>query len=115
MKTRTWLLIFGSVALVCGAALLVPHKAAKTAEVRSDGKVLYTLDLSKDGEYRVEHGEDWNLLVVENGKIRVDAASCASQDCVRRGAADGGAPIVCLPNRLVIEFSDDGALDALLG
>lgn len=115
MKTRTWLLIFGSVALVCTAALLIPHKAAKTAEVRSDGKVLYTLDLSKGGEYRVEHGEDWNLLVVENGKIRVDAASCASQDCVRRGAADGGAPIVCLPNRLVIEFSDDGALDALLG
>ena len=58
MKTRTWLLIFASVALVCTAALLVPHKAAKTAEVRSDGKVLYTLDLSKDGEYRVEHGED---------------------------------------------------------
>ena len=68
MKTRTWLLIFASVALVCTAALLVPHKAAKTAEVRSDGKVLYTLDLSKDGEYRVEHGEDWNLLIVENGK-----------------------------------------------
>lgn len=115
MKTRTWLLIFASVALVCTAALLIPHKAAKTAEVRSDGKVLCTLDLSKDGEYRVEHGEDWNLLIVENGKIRVDSASCTSQDCVRRGAADGGAPIVCLPNRLVIEFSDDGALDALLG
>lgn len=115
MKTRNWILIFGVIALVCVAALLLPHKAAKSAEVRSDGKALYTIDLSKDGEYRVERGEDWNLLVVENGKLRVEAASCASQDCVRHGEADGGAPIVCLPNRLVVEFTDSGELDAMLG
>ena len=115
MKTKTWLLIFGAIALLCVVALLIPNKPAATAEVRMDGEILYTLDLSKNCEYRVEHGEDWNLIVVEDGKIRVEAASCAGQDCVRRGESDGGTPIVCLPNRLVIEFTGDDKLDAILG
>ena len=116
MKTRTWLLIFGTLALVCAAALFLlrPAQAAQ-AQIRSDGKLIASVDLSKDAEYRIDYGDDWNLVVVQGGKIRVESASCDNQDCVRRGAANGGAPIVCLPNRLVIEFSEGSDLDALLG
>ena len=116
MKTRNWLLIFGILALLCVLALfLLKRPPAAMAEVYSDGELLYTLDLGKDGTYRVCHADDWNLLVVEDGKIRVESASCAGQDCVHRGAANSGPPLVCLPNRLVIEFIGENELDAMLG
>ena len=49
MKTRTWLLIFGTLALVCAAALFLlrPAQAAQ-AQIRSDGKLIASVDLSKD-------------------------------------------------------------------
>ena len=65
MKTRNWLLIFGILALLCVLALfLMKRPPAAMAEVYSDGELLYTLDLGKDGTYRVCHADDWNLLVV---------------------------------------------------
>ena len=116
MKTRTWLLLFATLALACCTALLLLRFQTSTqAQIRSDGKLIAVVDLSKDAEYRIDYGDDWNLVVVQGGKIRVESASCDNQDCVRRGAANGGAPIVCLPNRLVIEFSEGSDLDALLG
>ena len=50
-----------------------------------------------------------------NGKVSVSEASCPSQDCVRHLPSDSGAPIVCLPNRMVIKFADEAGYDALIG
>lgn len=118
MKTRTWILLFGGFALLCCALTLglnFYRQPALRAEVYSDGAHVLTLDLRQDGQYRVEGKDGWNLICVENGSVRVSAASCSSQDCVRCGATNRGAPIVCLPNRLVITFSQDDGLDALVG
>ena len=116
MKTRTWLLLFATLALACCTALLfLRFQTSTQAQIRSDGKLIAVVDLSKDAEYRTDYGDDWNVVAVRDGKIFVESSSCANQDCVRRGAANGGAPIVCLPNRLVIEFSEGSDLDALLG
>lgn len=117
MKTRTWILLFLLFAAVCGsltAAFALSGGRHSHARVSSDGHEIMTLDLSQDGEYRIEYGQEWNLLRVENGKVSVAAASCASQDCVHRPAADRGAPIVCLPNRMVIEFTNSDNFDAIL-
>ena len=75
----------------------------------------HLIDLAVDGEYRIESGGGWNILTVSGGKIAVTSASCPTQDCVHHAAADHGAPIVCLPNRLVVQFSTPSELDALLG
>lgn len=115
MKTRTWVILFAILAVVCLAAVLFPIGREKgTACVYSDGVAVLRLDLSQDGEYLVEYGSEWNILRVSGGKISVASASCASQDCVKHAPADGGAPIVCLPNRLVIEFTDAEEFDAFL-
>lgn len=118
MKTKTWILLISLFSLVClalTAVFFLGAAAKNSAEVYSDGSLIMTLDLSKDGEYTVAYGEDWNTLIVQNGKVSVSSASCPSQDCVQHGAANSGAPIVCLPNRLVIQFTDQNALDALVG
>lgn len=117
MKTRFWILLFLAIAVVCAglSVWLLGGKAETTAEVYSDGALVQTIDLAVDGEYRIESGGGWNILTVSGGKIAVTSASCPTQDCVHHAAADHGAPIVCLPNRLVVQFSTPSELDALLG
>lgn len=118
MKTKTWIVLLGSFALLCTCLALLlqfSRQPARCAEVSSDGRHVLTLDLRQDGEYRIESHTGWNLIRVENGSVRVIEASCTSQDCVKCGAASSGAPIVCLPNRLVITFSDSNDYDAMIG
>ena len=56
MKTRFWILLFLSIAVVCAglSIWLLGGKAETTAEVYSDGKLVQTIDLAVDGEYRIE-------------------------------------------------------------
>ena len=115
MKTKTWIVLFSALALVCLALSLIflSAPAGNRAMVYSENKLVLELDLSKDGEYQVENGENRNILTVKDGKICVSSASCPTQDCVKCGAKNSGAPIVCLPNRMVIEFANTEDLDAL--
>lgn len=116
MKTKTWILIFSLLAAVCIAFILLfscGGEKKNTALVYSDGVLVMRIDLSKNDEYHISHGNEWNLLSVKDGKICVYDASCQTHDCVNAGSKNHGAPIVCLPNRLVIEF-EDTQLDAVL-
>ena len=116
MKTKYWIILFSVLILICGGLWLLfsmGGSAGDTARVYSNGELVLSLDLRIDGEYRVDFGEEWNTLKIEDGKIHVSTASCASQDCVQHTPANKGAPIVCLPNRLVIEFSME-KFDAVL-
>ena len=118
MKTRTWILIVTALAVVCvGLSFLFfrTGDASRYAEVYSDGELVLTLDLQVDGAYRIGTADGWNVLTVENGRVSVSDASCPSQDCVRHLPSDSGAPIVCLPNRMVIKFADEAGYDALIG
>ena len=51
MKTRFWILLFLSIAVVCAglSVWLLGGKAETTAEVYSDGKLVQTIDLAVDG------------------------------------------------------------------
>lgn len=116
MKTRYWILIFVVLALVCGLlCLLLPTGGSGTAQVYSHGELVMTIDLSEDASYRIGTEEHWNQLTVSDGKLRVSAASCPAQDCVHRGAANSGLPILCLPNELLIKFSESENFDAIIG
>ena len=116
MKTRTWIILLSALALVLLAVVLAQHLAAapaRTALVYSDGKLIAALDLRSDTELRVEYGDGYNLLRVENGTVRVVEASCPDKDCLRQGAKNSGTPIICLPNRLTIRFTDENGLDGI--
>ena len=117
MKTRTWILLFALLALLCLALsfVLLSAPTSHFAWVYTENKLVLELDLRDNGEYRIENGENWNILTVKDGKISVSSASCPTQDCVKCGERNSGAPIVCLPNRMVIEFADTEELDALAG
>ncbi len=115
MKTRTWILILALVFAVLAGIVLWQQQGtpARQAEVLSDGKLLYVLDLAEDRTVRVDCGDGWNVICVREGKISVVESSCPDSDCIRCGERDRGAPIICLPNRLTIRFSTEDGYDGV--
>jgi hypothetical protein len=59
-----------------------------------------------------------DVVEVSPGQIRVLEADCPDQICVKQGwIKNSVAPIVCLPNALVIQITDapDAGVDAVVG
>lgn len=116
IKTKYWILLFALLLVLSAlAAAMLWGGRGGTAEVISEGEEVCTLDLSRDQTLTVESSNGVNVLVVEDGAVRVESATCPDQTCVHQGARSGGVPIVCLPNRLVVRFSGDAAVDASTG
>ena len=114
MKTKYWILIFAAVAAAC-IALSLPllrTEQARFAKITSKGVEVKTVDLLIDQEFTVD-GK--NTVTVSGGKIAVTWADCPDHYCMKRGFCSGGTDIVCLPNRLVIEFLGDQEVDAAIG
>lgn len=91
------------------------------ARITLNGELIQEIDLEEvtvPYSFTVE-GEKGltNTILVEHGRIRVSQAGCPDQICVNQGfISDGTAPIVCLPNRLMIQIVGGGdALDAATG
>ena len=118
MKTRIWIILL-SVILVfslCASLLvLLPKKQATAVKVISEGKILYTLPLSEYARLEIVSSHGTNVVTVENGKVAVTEADCPDHYCMDRGWCGGGTQIVCLPNRLVLEFMGETALDGVAG
>ena len=119
MKTKTWILIIGIVLILClglSLPMLFSGTPATHAEIMSNGALLRTVDLRQDQEFTVtgENGGT-NVVTVKDGKIAVTEASCPDHYCMKRLFCDSGADIVCLPNRLVIHFTEISEIDAVIG
>ena len=119
MKTKTWIVILSALLLLClglSIPMLLPSEAADCAEILSDGKVLYTLDLHIDRQIRIDSPTGGhNIVTVKDGTIAVTEASCPDHYCMHRGFCNSGAQIVCLPNRLVIRFVGSQSVDMVVG
>ena len=118
MKTKWWIVLFAVLAAACilgGIFLLMPGNGAAAVEVYSDGKLLYTLPLYVDTQMEVKLGSGTNVVTVKDGKVAVTQANCPDGYCMKRGFCDGGAQIVCLPNRLVLKFVGEQEVDFVVG
>ncbi len=119
MKSKTWALIIGVIALLCGVLsipLLLPGAAAGQAQITSGGIVIATVSLDQDQEFTVPAPKGGsNTVTVKDGRIAVTAASCPDHYCMKRGFGDSGAQIVCLPNGLVISFLGESEIDGAVG
>ena len=119
MKTKYWVALMAAMLMICAGLslfLLMPGEDATHAEIASGGEILRTVDLRIDQEFTVtlEDGS-YNTVTVKDGRIAVTSASCPDQYCAKRGWCAGGAQIVCMPNGLVITFTDDADVDFAVG
>ena len=117
MKTKYWIALLAGILLICICISFATMggEAASRAQIVSNGQVLRTVELAIDQEFTVETEDGYNIVTVRDGKIAVTEASCPDHYCMARGFCNSGAQIVCLPNRLVIEFLGEAEIDMVVG
>ena len=109
--------IFAAVIAVCLAVWLLPRGGGQTALVYQDGTLFYTLDLRQNRTLTVTGPAGKTIITVADGEVFVSHADCPDQVCVQHGPLQkNGGPIICLPNRLTIEWAENASqIDALSG
>ena len=121
MKQKVWLFGICAVLLlagIVGSILVLRRPDTGMVEIVQDGEVLYRLDLAaeEDRILEVEYEGRINRIEIRDHQIHVLEADCPDQVCVNMGWLDSAAPIVCLPNHLVIQFTEGSdSLDAVAG
>ncbi len=118
MKTKFWVFLLVGILAVClglSVLLLMPAEPAAFVQVYADGKLQQTLDLRKDAVVTVQTLYGINVVTVKNGMVAVTEASCPDKHCMNRGFCNSGAQIVCLPNRVVLRFTNTGGIDGVVG
>ncbi|HHU06124.1 MAG TPA: NusG domain II-containing protein [Clostridiales bacterium] len=118
ISNRALIIIFLGLLAVSAVWILIAANIEQdelTAEIYVDGRLMYTLDLSKvTEEYTIELPH--NTVLVGEGEISMLSADCPDQLCVRQGVIRNGIqPIICLPNRVEIRIVKDSGIDAVTG
>lgn len=89
-------------------------KSGGSALVYHDGELIKTIDLSINDRYVVNGDNGDVVIVVNDGKIKVDEENSPLHLCSRQGyISNTYESIVCLPNKIVINISGD-ELDAVV-
>lgn len=116
MNKSDFKLIF--VVLVISIVFIIGYrflsKSGGEALVYHDGVLVKRIDLSIDADYVVDGDNGDVLILVRDGKIKVDDETSPLHLCSRQGyISDTHESIVCLPNRIVINISGE-ELDAVV-
>ncbi len=98
------LVIVGAViiAFILSTVLLISFAMqGNRVVIKQNNKIIY--DNSIDINETVDTGT--NRVVIKDGIVYVDSASCKNQVCVNTGKiSKKGESIVCLPNRVIVEI-----------
>ena len=72
-----------------------------------DGQT-HALPLSKDTSYEVRTSLGTNVIVIEDGSARIDAADCPKGSCLhQKPISRPGEQLICLPHKLWVEVVVD--------
>ena len=112
MKTRFWTALLGAIFLLSLALCLLPRPAGTQAEIWVDGTLQRTVSLLQEQQFTINTPEGVNVITIRGGKLAVTQSDCPGGQCMAQGYRNSGS-IVCLPHRLVIQFS--GGADAVAG
>ena len=101
---------------IIGGCLLLFRKEGNTVKITVDGQTFGTYSLEKNQTIEIKTEKGYNIVVIGNGTVRVEEASCPDGVCSsHRPIRFGGSSIICLPNKVVVSIEsgevDDGGLD----
>ena len=84
---------------------LIGKRPGAEAVITVDGRECAVLPLDEDAVYEAVSANGRNIIRVSDGRVFVEEASCANQNCVEhRAISETGEAIVCLPNRVTAEL-----------
>ena len=111
-KTKNDIILIASLLLVVTAVvacLWLFGAKAEVVVVKIDGETVSEYSLDEDREVEIKSGDGYNILIIEDGKARVERASCPDGICSEhRPISRGGESIICLPNKVVLEVHASG-------
>ena len=94
--------------LVAVAGFLLYKFISPTGEyavVIIDGQESERFSLLTDTEFEIVTSDGVNLLVIEDGKARIESADCPDKICAEHAAVSKvGETIVCLPHGVVVRI-----------
>lgn len=106
---RNDLILIGALVIVAAFAWLSVHflqAEGKRVTVSIGGEHYATYSLATEGKFELSTGADRthrNVLVIENGKARIESADCPDLICAHhRPISKKGETIVCIPNQTVV-------------
>lgn len=73
---------------------------ALSAYIYKNGSLLGVYPLAKAQTITID---EHNSVEIKQGKVRMSHSDCPDERCVRQGYSDN-MPIICLPNRVMIEI-----------
>ena len=112
MKNKAFLIVIIVILFIgiTGSVLVLTSPQKSRVRVLSDQQEVYAADLNtaEDTTFDVSFEGHVNTIEVRDHQIRVLSADCPDQTCVHMGwLKSASMPIVCLPHKLVVEFTDD--------
>ncbi|MBQ6411935.1 MAG: NusG domain II-containing protein [Ruminococcus sp.] len=118
MKNKLFIIIVIVIFVIgiVGSAVVFMMPSKSHVRILSDGKEVYTADLklTEDTAFDVTYQGHVNTVEIKDHKIHVKDADCPDQTCVKMGwLSSSSMPIVCLPHKMVIEFTDGNDIDAV--
>ncbi len=119
MSNKKLIAIFSGVFIAfCLLAIILSNTpySGETVQITVDGIIYRKVDLSRDESFLIKTENGTNTISVKDGKIYMESADCPDKLCVRHGPLNNKYDsIVCLPNRVVIEYIEDSDIDAVAG
>ena len=122
-KFRNDVILAAVIVIIAVAGLLFINGTKVEGErvvVKINGVETQSHSLSENTQFEIKTGKnngDYNVVIIENGKVRVNEANCPDGICKEyRPISYVGETIICLPHKVVIEIvGDDTDMDLDIG
>lgn len=98
------------VASVIASLVLFRKPESEYVAIVQDNEIIYKFDLksAENQEIRIDCEDGgYNIVEITDGQIRISEADCPDKTCVNTGFLSGSVPVVCLPHKLVIRYSNE--------
>lgn len=107
------ILDFPLLALIILTAVFSMKKSVKSngnnVVVNANG-TMFEYSLTQEGTYTVEGLIGYTTFEIKNGGVRIIDSPCPNKTCIEQG---WGNPLICLPNKVIINVEGYGEFDAI--
>ncbi|HNZ88555.1 MAG TPA: NusG domain II-containing protein [Candidatus Cloacimonas acidaminovorans] len=97
-------------AIFLSARYYLSNKPHSQVYIYKDNQLFGVYSLEQNKVIKID---EHNTVEIKNGKVRMKFADCPDKRCVKQGFTKS-MPIICLPNKLVIEIQDNGKQKKLI-
>lgn len=118
-KNILLIIILCAIGFIFMGIFLFTREEGSVCTISKNGEIIDTLPLGRDTVYDIEKDGELNRIIIKNGKIYMETASCPDKLCINMGEIHlAGESIVCLPNRVIVSVRDtngDSGYDVISG